>query len=105
MAIPELLDILEIRGSIVTIDTMGTQTAIAANIIEKEAGYILAVKTIKRDSWKKLRLPASSISSPASDTTQTETGHYPKECVNGKLQIKTICRFLFKYNFVKKREE
>jgi hypothetical protein len=43
-AIPELLDMLEIRGSIVTIDAMGTQTAIAAKIIEKEAGYILAVK-------------------------------------------------------------
>jgi hypothetical protein len=60
-AIPELLDILEIRGSIVTIDAMGTQTDIATKIIEKEAGYILAVKTTKRDSWKKLRQPASSI--------------------------------------------
>ncbi len=43
-AIPELLDLLFIKGDIVTIDAMGTQTAIAEKIIEKEADYILAVK-------------------------------------------------------------
>ncbi|GHT04687.1 hypothetical protein AGMMS49525_11310 [Bacteroidia bacterium] len=36
-AIPELLDLLEIKGSIITIDAMGTQTAIAAKIIDLEA--------------------------------------------------------------------
>ncbi|GHT17751.1 hypothetical protein FACS189429_2550 [Bacteroidia bacterium] len=36
-AIPELLKLLEIKSSIITIDAMGTQTAIAAKIIEKEA--------------------------------------------------------------------
>jgi predicted transposase YbfD/YdcC len=43
-AIPELLEMLSIQGDIVTIDAMGTQTAIAEKIIEKEADYILAVK-------------------------------------------------------------
>src|SRR5699024_8220377 len=43
-AIPELLDLLFIEGDIVTIDAMGTQTAIASKIIEKGADYILAVK-------------------------------------------------------------
>lgn len=43
-AIPELLDLLEITGCIVTIDAMGTQKAIAKKIVEKKADYILALK-------------------------------------------------------------
>jgi predicted transposase YbfD/YdcC len=43
-AIPELLDLLAIKGCIVTIDAMGCQTDIAEKIIEKGADYVLAVK-------------------------------------------------------------
>lgn len=43
-AIPELLDILCIKGCIVTIDAMGTQRDIAGKIIEKGADYVLQVK-------------------------------------------------------------
>lgn len=43
-AIPELLDLLCIKGFIITIDAMGCQKDIARKIIEKEADYILMVK-------------------------------------------------------------
>lgn len=43
-AIPKLLEMLEIAGSLVTIDAMGCQTEIARTIIESEADYVLAVK-------------------------------------------------------------
>jgi len=43
-AIPQLIDLLDINGSIVTIDAMGTQRNIANKIIDKEADYILALK-------------------------------------------------------------
>lgn len=43
-AIPELLQVLEIAGCIVTIDAMGCQTEIAKTIIEKDADYLLALK-------------------------------------------------------------
>ena len=43
-AIPELLRLVDIKGAIITIDAMGTQKAIAAQIIEGEADYVLAVK-------------------------------------------------------------
>ncbi len=43
-AIPELLDLLFIEGSIITIDAMGCQTKIVDKIIEKKADYLLAVK-------------------------------------------------------------
>jgi predicted transposase YbfD/YdcC len=43
-AIPELLAMLYLKGCIVTIDAMGTQTEIVASIREKEADYLLSVK-------------------------------------------------------------
>jgi predicted transposase YbfD/YdcC len=43
-AIPELLRLVDIKGAIITIDAMGTQKAIVAQIIEGEADYVLALK-------------------------------------------------------------
>lgn len=43
-AIPELLDKLQIKGGIITIDAMGTQTAIAEKIRNKRGDYVLALK-------------------------------------------------------------
>jgi predicted transposase YbfD/YdcC len=43
-AIPELLRLVDIRGAIITIDAMGTQKAIAEQIIESDADYVLALK-------------------------------------------------------------
>jgi predicted transposase YbfD/YdcC len=43
-AIPELLRTLDVNGCIVTIDAMGTQTAIARAIREQGAHYVLCVK-------------------------------------------------------------
>jgi predicted transposase YbfD/YdcC len=43
-AIPELLDSLNIRGHIITIDAMGCQTDIALKIRKKHADYVLALK-------------------------------------------------------------
>jgi predicted transposase YbfD/YdcC len=43
-AIPELLRLVDIKGAIITIDAMGTQKAIAEQIIDLEADYVLALK-------------------------------------------------------------
>jgi predicted transposase YbfD/YdcC len=43
-AIPELLRLVDIKGAIITIDAMGTQKAIAAEIIKGQADYVLALK-------------------------------------------------------------
>ncbi len=43
-AIPRLLELLVLKGCIVTIDAMGCQKDVASNIIEKEADYLLALK-------------------------------------------------------------
>ena len=43
-AIPDLLDKLQIKGQVITIDAMGTQTAIAEKIKSKRADYVLGLK-------------------------------------------------------------
>ena len=44
VAIPKLLEMLEIEGAIVTIDAMGCQRGIAQKVIERKADYLLALK-------------------------------------------------------------
>jgi predicted transposase YbfD/YdcC len=48
-AIPELLDELDVKGAIVSIDAMGCQTQIAEKIKKAEADYLLAVKGNQKD--------------------------------------------------------
>ena len=43
-AIPEVLKLVDIKGAIITIDAMGAQKAIAAQIIDGEGDYLLALK-------------------------------------------------------------
>jgi predicted transposase YbfD/YdcC len=43
-AIPELLDMLNLTGAIVSIDAMGTQKEIARRVVNKGADYVLALK-------------------------------------------------------------
>lgn len=43
-AIPRLLELLQLKGCLVTIDAMGCQQEIATKIIDREADYMLAVK-------------------------------------------------------------
>ena len=42
--LPDLLEMLELRGCLVTIDAMGTQTSIAEAIIDQGGDYVLALK-------------------------------------------------------------
>jgi predicted transposase YbfD/YdcC len=44
IAIPKLLDMLEIEGAIVTLDAMGCQREIAKKIVDNKADYVLALK-------------------------------------------------------------
>jgi predicted transposase YbfD/YdcC len=43
-AIPELLRVLDLHGAVVSIDAMGCQTEIAAQIVEQQGDYVLALK-------------------------------------------------------------
>jgi len=50
-AIPELLRLLAIKGCIVTIDAMGSQTAIADQIRDQGGDYLLALKSNHKKTY------------------------------------------------------
>ena len=84
-AIPALLDVLDVRGCIVTIDAMGTQTEIAAQIQRQGADYVLALKgnheTLHddvRDHFETLA-PAPRQSAFACYAETLDVGHGRKE--------------------------
>nr|WP_279221834.1 ISAs1 family transposase [Clostridium sp. JN-1] len=60
-AISKLLELLELKNTIVTIDAMGTQKKIAEAIIEKEADYILALKKSQGTLYNNVELFFDSI--------------------------------------------
>ena len=54
-AIPELLKLLDLKDTIITIDAMGTQTAIAKQIIQEGGDYILALKGNQKTLFKDVK--------------------------------------------------
>jgi len=63
-AVPRLLEILDVKGCIVTLDAMGTQREIAQKIVDKRGDYVLALKGNQgllheevREYWKDPELP------------------------------------------------
>jgi predicted transposase YbfD/YdcC len=54
-AIPELLQVLDLAGAVVSIDAMGCQTAIATQIVAQQGGYVLALKGNQGDLHQDVR--------------------------------------------------
>jgi predicted transposase YbfD/YdcC len=82
-AIPELLRLVDIRGAIITIDAMGTQKAIAAEIIAGEADYVLALKgnqeTLHRAVIDHINEQLDGDLEGAREHVTTERGHGREE--------------------------
>ncbi len=55
-AIPELLRLLDLHGCIVTIDAIGCQRDIAAQLVEQGADYLLAVKRNQEHLYEDIEL-------------------------------------------------
>lgn len=55
-AIPELLKLLDLKGSVVTIDAMGCQKEITTQIVEQEADYVLSLKGNQGNLHKEVEL-------------------------------------------------
>jgi hypothetical protein len=77
-AIPKLLAALELSGTVVTIDAMGCQRAIAEKIIGKNADYILAVKENQGHLLEEIK---DSFQMLATDAVQTEI-----DCAHGRVE-------------------
>ena len=73
-AIPELLELLEIKGAIVSIDAMGCQREIAKQIRGQEADYILALKTNQIELHQQV-VDAFRFQKPTSQKETIEKNH------------------------------
>lgn len=84
-AIPELLDMLFLEGSIVTIDAMGCQTKIAKQIADSGAEYILAVKGNQPELELSVH-DTALLEKPDSTDTQLCCGH-------GRVETRICCAY------------
>lgn len=74
-AIPVLLEMLEIKGCIITIDSMGCQTALAEKIVDKQGDYALAVKGNQQNLYEAIidYFAAADATNPLCLMQQNET--------------------------------
>jgi predicted transposase YbfD/YdcC len=76
-AIPELLKLVDIKGAIITIDAMGAQKAIAAQIVEEKADYVLALKGNQETLHQ-------AVIDHINDQLEGDLGHAPEQTTTEK---------------------
>jgi predicted transposase YbfD/YdcC len=80
-AIPQLIDLLDLKGCVVTIDAMGCQKDIAARIVAKEADYALALKENQPALYEQVtghfaqQFDEETSAGPMRHHREVETGH------------------------------
>ena len=82
-AIPELLDQLVLANSIVTLDAMGCQTAIAERILARGGDYLLTLKgnhshsfAVTGPNWDRRLRPAAAVQATQSPLASPATPCY-----------------------------
>jgi predicted transposase YbfD/YdcC len=87
-AIPDLLDLLTLKGAIVTIDAMGCQKEIARKIKDKDADYVLALKGNQGSLSEDVELFfAEQKERKFADTTSSR--HQTLEKSHGRIETRT----------------
>ena len=67
IAMPQLMDALDLKGTIITADAMNTQKATAKKAIEKEADYVLPVKGNQPTLLEDIRLAFEGLDQDLAD--------------------------------------
>ena len=75
--IPKLLKLLDIRGSTITIDAIGTQTAIMKQILEQGGYFVLTVKKNQPQSYEEIMKYFGEMSEDY-ETMKKERGYRPR---------------------------
>src|SRR5512143_3744189 len=85
-AIPELLRLLDVSGALVTIDAMGCQKEIAAQIRERGGDYVLAVKLNQPTRHERAR--AAADEGLERDAARIDE-HQTEEVGHGRQEVRT----------------
>ncbi|WP_114327519.1 ISAs1 family transposase [Candidatus Colwellia aromaticivorans] len=100
-AIPELLSMLDIENSIITLDAMGCQKAIAEQIIKQKADYILALKgnhsgmQAELEAWRHKSQREGLSESSYEKHTEISAGH-------GRIETRTCHQLLIDRSWLDK---
>jgi predicted transposase YbfD/YdcC len=73
-AIPKLLDLMDLKGAVVTIDAIGTQREVARKIVEGGGDYVLAVKDNQPALHEKVKALMDEAALEAADCP--DVGHF-----------------------------
>lgn len=98
-AIPQLLDLLDIKGAIVTIDAMGCQKEIAKKIKEKEGEYILALKGNQGSLHEDIKLFLGD-----NDLTKDFESYEETDGDHGRIEVRK-CMVTDKIDWLKKNHD
>lgn len=82
-AIPQVLEKIQIKGQVVTIDAMGTQTAIAEKIRNRRGDYVLALKRNQGNLYEDVRLYLMD----EEEKKMREVGNYKRTAEKARSQI------------------
>lgn len=92
VAIPELLRVLDIHGVTVTIDAMGCQRAIAAQIVAQGGHYVLSVKDNHPNLHEQIETffqAATGTAPSASDPARAVEVHQEVDAGHGRVETRT----------------
>ena len=101
-AIPELLTMLDIENSIITLDAMGCQKEIAKQIVEQKADYILALKgnhsgmQSELEAWWHKCQREGFTTDTYDEYTVTDSGH-------GRIETRTCQQLLINKKWLNKK--
>jgi predicted transposase YbfD/YdcC len=90
-AIPELLDLLALKGCIVTIDAMGCQRTIAEKILDQGADYVLALKG--NQPTLEAAVERFFVSGPEAEAHRA-TSAYTEQTEQGHGRVETRCAWI-----------
>jgi predicted transposase YbfD/YdcC len=89
-AIPELLQLLEISGALVTIDAIGCQKEIADQVREREGDYVLAVKQNQPTLYEQVE---GAIDEALEQDAEAIAEHQTVETGHGRQETRTYAIF------------
>ena len=81
--IPELLKLLDIKGSVITIDAIGTQTAIMEQIHEQEGHFVLTVKKNQPEAYEEIHRFMDQLEA---EEAKTKTDEIPDAVIREYLE-------------------
>ena len=97
-AIPKLLETLDLKNAMVSIDAMGCQTEIATKIIEKGGDYLLAVKQNQKTLYE-------DIESAFLVYENNEKTAFTTEEINGSKLEKRTCKIMTDISHITRAED